>query len=112
MIVGMPDPHRDILDIEAEIEALAAHAEQCWRVIALSRMVAAAGCLLLLTTLAGLLSVGPIGFVIGISATFGGIAVFGSNRSTRDQVMLKIKAREARRAQLIDGLRLKEVELG
>jgi hypothetical protein len=48
--------------------------------------------------------------VLAITAVLGGLALFGSHTSTRDQIMAKIRAREARRAQLIGELDLRDVE--
>jgi hypothetical protein len=44
------------------------------------------------------------------AAILGGIAVFGSNKTTRDQVISAIKVHEARRAEMINRLDLREVE--
>jgi hypothetical protein len=52
---------------------------------------------------------GPAAFVFA-AAILGGIAVFGSNKTTRDQVISAIKVHEARRAEMINRLDLREVE--
>jgi hypothetical protein len=53
--------------------------------------------------------VGPVAFVLAVAAMLGGIAVFGSTQSTRDQVTSTIEVREAERAALINSLELREV---
>jgi hypothetical protein len=50
-----------------------------------------------------------VAFVFAVAAILGGIAVFGSSRSTRDQVLSTIKMREAERADLINSLERRDV---
>ena len=52
----------------------------------------------------------PIALVAGIAATLAGIVFYGSSRSTREQIVGKIKLYEARRAELIDGMDLSTVQ--
>jgi hypothetical protein len=47
--------------------------------------------------------------VLAISAVLGGLALFGSHTSTRDQITAKLLACDARREQLIGELNLREV---
>ena len=106
----MPDSHQEIADLEAEIDELADAAERCRKVIVLAKVATGAGGLLLVVTLVGLFRSGPTALVLAITAVLGGLALFGSHTSTRDQIMTKIRAREARRAQLIGELDLRDVE--
>ena len=106
----MLDPHQKIADLEAEIDELADAAERCRKVIVLARVATGAGGLLLVVTLVGLFRSGPTALVLAITAVLGGLALFGSHTSTRDQILTKIRAREARRAQLIGELDLRDVE--
>ena len=106
----MPDSHQEIADLEAEIDELADAAERCRKVIVLARVATGAGGLLLVVTLVGLFRSGPTALVLAITAVLGGLALFGSHTSTRDQIRAKIRAREARRAQLIGELDLRDVE--
>jgi uncharacterized membrane protein (DUF4010 family) len=105
----MSDPQQEIADLEAEIDALTHAAERCRKVIVLSKVATGAGNLLLVLILTGLVRVGPSGLVLAISAVLGGIALFGSHQSTRDQIAGRIRAHEARRAALIDGMTLQKV---
>jgi hypothetical protein len=106
----MLNSHQEIADLEAEIDELADAAERCRKVIVLARVATGAGGLLLVVTLVGLFRSGPTALVLAITAVLGGLALFGSHTSTRDQIMTKIRAREARRAQLIGELDLRDVE--
>ena len=106
----MPDPHQAIADLEAEIDELADAAERCRKVIVLARVAAGVGGVLFAITLVGLFRSGPTALVLAITAVLGGLALFGSHTSTRDQILTKIRAREARRAQLIGELDLRDVE--
>jgi hypothetical protein len=108
--LGMFEPHQEIADLEAEIDELADAAERCRKVIVLARVATGAGGLLLVVTLVGLFRSGPTALVLAITAVLGGLALFGSHTSTRDQIMAKIRVREARRAQLIGELELRDVE--
>jgi hypothetical protein len=106
----MPDPHQEIADLEAEIDELADAAERCRKIIVLARVATGAGGLLLVAALIELFRSGPGALVLAITAVLGGLALFGSHTSTRDQILTKIRAREARRAQLIGELDLRDVE--
>jgi hypothetical protein len=83
----MYDPQQAMSDLEAEIEALAHAAERCRKIIVLSKVVTGAGSLLLVLTVSGLIQGGPVSLVLAITAVLGGIALFGSNTSTRDQIV-------------------------
>ena len=61
-------------------------------------------------TLFGVIWSDPIALVVGIAATLAGIVFYGSSRSTREQIVGKIKLYEARRAELIDGMDLSTVQ--
>jgi hypothetical protein len=105
----MPDPHQEIDDLEAAIDELAHAAERCRKVIVLAKVATGAGGLLFALTLIGLVRSGPGALVLVITAVLGGLALFGSHTSTRDQITAKLGAREARRAQLIGELDLHDV---
>jgi hypothetical protein len=105
----MFDPHQEIADLEAEIDGLADAAERCRKVIVLAKVVTGAGSLLLVVALIGLVRFGPVALVLAIAGVLGGLALFGSHTSTRDQIRAKLGAREARRAQLIGELDLRDV---
>jgi hypothetical protein len=48
--------------------------------------------------------------VIGIAVTIAGIGFFGSSRGSLDQMAEKIRVREARRTEMIDGMNLQTVQ--
>ena len=102
----MSDPQQEIADLEAEIDALTRAAERCRKIIVLSKIATGAGGLLLVLILTGLLRGGPMALVLAITAGLGGVALFGSHTSTRDEIATRIRAHEARRAELIDGMAL------
>jgi predicted aconitase with swiveling domain len=47
--------------------------------------------------------------VVAVTAVLAGIPLFGSNRSTLHEILAQVRAQEARRAQMIDGLGLQPV---
>jgi len=108
----MSDPQQEIRDLEAEIEALTQAAERCRKVIVLSKVATGAGGLLLALILSGLVRVGPAVLVLAITALLGGVALFGSHTSTREEIAARISAHEARRAALIDAMALQPVSGG
>lgn len=105
----MSDPQKEIADLEAEIEALTQAAERCRKVIVLSKLATGAGGLILVVILTGLIRVGPAVLVLAITALLGGVALFGSHTSTREEIAARISAHEAQRAALIDALALQPV---
>ncbi len=108
----MPDPREAIADLEAEIEDLCAAADRCLRTMFLAKIALLVGLLLLGMPLVGLIRFQPLLFVIGVSGALGGTALFGSTRSTRDQIIAAVGLREAQRAEMIDRLALQEVGAG
>src|SRR3712207_6837358 len=98
----MSDLPQEIADLEAEIEHLSGAAERCRKVIMLAKMATGAGSLLFIVILIGLVRFGPVALVMAITAVLGGLALFGSHASTRDQIRARIRAHEVRRAELID----------
>ncbi len=107
-----PDLHEQIADLEAEIDGLAHAAERCRKIIRAAKVAMVAGSLLTLLIVTGLLRLPPLAFVVGISAALGGIVIAGSNRSTLDEIAAAIRAQEARRAELIDAIRLRVIDGG
>ena len=105
----MPDPHDEIADLEARIAELSEAAERCARTMLAAKAPVVAGVLLLAVTLVGLIRFSPLLLVLAIGGVLGGVALFGSTRSTRDQIIATLKAHEAQRADMIDRLGLQEV---
>ena len=105
----MPDVRDEIADLEYRIAELSEAAERCARMMLAAKAVLAAGLFLLAVPLLGLIRFSPLLFVLGIAAGLGGVALLGSTRSTRDQIIAALKAHEAQRAEMIDRLALQDV---
>ncbi len=52
----------------------------------------------------------PLALIVGLALVLGGLALLGSNQRTLDETLAAIRAAEARRAEMIDGLRLLNVD--
>ncbi|MBV9563281.1 MAG: hypothetical protein JOY90_22980 [Bradyrhizobium sp.] len=103
------DPTDEISEIETRIEELAEIAERCRKFILASKLAIAGGPALLLITMLGLLGSGEIAALGSIVLVLGGIVSLGSNVSTLRQTDAAIRAAEARRSELIDGIGLRLV---
>ena len=106
----MTDPHPQLADLEAEIDILSDAAEQCRKSMIVARLAAVAGALLFGAGLLGLIRPDPTVLVISIAATLAGIGFYGSTRGSLEHVTEKIRATEARRAAMIDGMDLQPVQ--
>src|SRR5215831_4171510 len=103
------DLHEEILHIEAHIEKLTDIIERCWKIIFISKVVIAAGGILILAIIIGAIGFDPTLLIGAIAALIGGTVVFGSNTSTLKQTMTDLKATEAHRTELISRMDLKVV---
>src|SRR5258705_8989439 len=102
MIDEEDDPTDEISRIEARLEALAEKAEQCRKIIMVSKAAIAAGAVLLLVMMMlGLFGSGATIALGSIAAVLGGIVSLGSNTSTLQQTTDAINAAEAHRSELI-----------
>lgn len=106
------DPTDEISQIEARLEALAEKAEQCRKIIMVSKAVIAAGGVLLLVMMLGVFGSGPAAALGSIAAVLGGIVSLGSNTSTLQQTIAAINAAEAHRSDLIGRIDLRLVSDG
>jgi hypothetical protein len=106
----MTDPHQQIADLEAEIDDLSDAAEKCRKSMVVAKAAVGVGILLFVVSLLGLIRVDAIVLVIGIAATLAGIGFYGSSRSSIEEISTKIRAHEARRAAMIDGMDLRTVQ--
>jgi hypothetical protein len=102
----MPDQHELIADLEAEIEHLRDAAERCRKLDLGTKLAIALGVTCLASALVWFK---PLALVLGIALVLGGLALHGSNKSTHDEIVAGIRATEARRVGLIDGLELQNV---
>jgi hypothetical protein len=100
----------DISDIEDEIDALADSAERCRKIMIVAKLAMGAGGLASAAVLLGIMRADAVTLLLASSAVVGGIAVFGSHRSTLEVLRTKIAARETRRNALIDELNLPVME--
>jgi hypothetical protein len=104
------DPHDQIADLEARIEALAGTIEGCRKIMLVSKFAIAAGAILTLAMLMGAIRPDLAAISGATAAVLGGIVLLGSNRSTADQALANMKKAEAARAELIDRLELRPVQ--
>jgi len=98
-----------IAKLEADIEDLSAAAERCRKIGIAAQVLMAGGAFLLMLAVLGLWRLGPAALVVSLAAILGGIALYGSNKRTRDDTMVAIRAKEADRAALIDALGLHDL---
>ena len=103
------DPAVQIRRLEAEIERLARIAESCRKVILAAKVAMVLGALVVLVTIVGLFRVDQLVTLGAIAAILGGIAAAGSNSRTLQEATDKIRAAEARRAELIGALPFSQV---
>ncbi|MBM1169617.1 hypothetical protein [Microvirga arabica] len=106
----MTDLHQQIADLESEIDDLSDAAERCRKSMIVARVAIIAGVLLVGASLSGLVRTDALVLVIGIAATLAGIGFLGSSRGSLEQITGKIRERETRRAEIIDGMDLQPVQ--
>jgi hypothetical protein len=100
---------KEILRLEAEIDELTGVIERSRKVGLIAKIALVAGAIGLLASTVGAISFDPVALIGAIAAVIGGIVVFGSNTSTSKQAAARIKAAEARRAELIGMIDLRPV---
>src|SRR5215207_4605713 len=103
----MTDLHQHIGDLEAEIDALSDAAERCRKSMIVAKAAVVAGVLLFGASLLGVIRSDAIVLVVGIAVTVAGIGFFGSSRGSLNQLLEKIRVREAQRTEMIDGMDLR-----
>ena len=106
---GHGDLRKEIVRLEAEIDELTGVVERSWKIGLIAKMAVLAGAMWLLASTVGAISFDPVALISAIAAVIGGIVVFGSNTSTSKQAAARIKAAEARRAELIGMIDLRPV---
>jgi hypothetical protein len=106
----MSDPHQQITDLEAAIERLSERALQCRKIEVVAKAAAIGGSILFLAFMSGAAGSDPLWFVTAVGATLGGVVLFGSNRSTLDEITATMAEYEAERRELIDGLEPRTVQ--
>jgi hypothetical protein len=94
--------HRDeIVQLEAQIDELAARIESCRKFILVGRIAVASGGAVLIAMLIGAIQFDPAVIGVAVTAVLGGIVAAGSNRSTAKEAMHELTRAEARRTALI-----------
>ena len=106
------DPHEQIARLEAQIETLAETVESCRKIMLVAKVAIAGGALLVLAMVLGAVRPELASLSGATAALLGGIVLLGSNRSTSDQALEKMKKAETARAGLIDRLELRPVDRG
>ena len=104
------NPTDEISRIEARLEQLAAVAEQCRKIILVSKAAIAAGVAMLLVMMLGLFGSSAAVALGSIGAVLGGIVALGSNISTLQETMDAISAAEMLRSNLISRIDLRVVD--
>ena len=106
------DPHEEIERLEARIEALAAKIDNCRKFIFAGRVATAAGGIVLVAILVGVIRADLTWMAAAMAALLGGIVAWGSNGSTAKEAADQMAAAEAQRAALIGELDLHTVPGG
>src|SRR6266849_7343172 len=102
--------HRDeIVQLEAQIDELAARIENCRKFILAGRIAVAGGGLVLIAMLVGAIQFDPSIMGVAIAAVLAGIVAAGSNRSTAIEATHELTAAEAKRTALIEQIHLRLV---
>jgi outer membrane murein-binding lipoprotein Lpp len=99
----------EIVQLEAQIDELAAKIENCRKFILAGRIAVVLGGAVLVAMLLGMLRSDPSVMGLAAAAVLGGIVVAGSNRSTAKEASNELSANEAKLAHLIDQLELQTV---
>jgi hypothetical protein len=106
------DPRDEIVQLEAQIDELAARIESCRKFILAGRIAMAGGGVLLLAMLVGAIKLDASVIAVTVAAVLGGIVTAGSNHSTATGAMHELTAAEAKRAALIGQIDLRLVPDG
>jgi small neutral amino acid transporter SnatA (MarC family) len=104
------DLRDEISDLEERVEALAESLDRCRKIMLASKISMIVGGTLILAMLLGLLSFDPLAMIVAVTAIIGGIVLFGSTRTTANQISAAMKGAEERRTKLISKLELRTVE--
>ena len=105
----MPNVDQQIADLEEEIERLSESARQSRKVEVAAKAAIWAGGLMVVALVTGVIPSDPLWIVVAISVVLGGVALFGSNKGTQDEIATTLKRFEARRIELIDEIELRTV---
>ncbi|MGY6644440.1 MAG: hypothetical protein ACXIVD_04400 [Salinarimonas sp.] len=98
-----------IAQIENEIFDLADRAENCRKVMIAARFGMIGGSVALAAFIFGILRFDGLVFVVAVTAILVGIVTYGSNKSTREQLLAQITQLKATRTAMIDSVRMETV---
>jgi hypothetical protein len=99
-----------IEQLELRIAELQEAIQRSWRLMLVGRACAIVGPALLLGFFLGLLTFTPIGMIIGIALSVGGLVLSGSSNATTAELELALKQTEKERSAEIDELQLVPLE--
>jgi hypothetical protein len=102
MAGAMDDVSERIARLEDEIIDLSDKAENCRKVMIAARFGMIGGAVALTAFIFGILRFDGMVFVVAVTAILVGIVSYGSNKSTREQLLAAIAERKAARDTLID----------
>ena len=98
--------NEQIARLESEIEALSESAARCRKIALGAQIAIGAGCALFVAMLVGLINAGALDLMIAAILALGGIVLYGSNRTTANQIDERIANAERLRAALIGEIEL------
>ena len=106
------DPRDQIARLETELEELAEAMARCRKIKLISQIAIAGGGMWMLAVTIGIVGFDPVAMVAAISGVIGGTVMYGSNKTTSQEVDAAMKDAEALRAELIGRLDLRVVGEG
>lgn len=106
----MPQVSDRIAQLEQAIAALGDRAENCRKIMILSRIVIVAGAAALVAFFLGLIRLDGLVFMVAVTAILVALVTLGSNKSTRDQLLNDVARCAAERDALIDAIAPRAVE--
>jgi len=106
------ETRNQIARLEQRLEDLSVALERSRKAILASKLSIAAGAVLMLALVLGIISAQPLAIVVSIAAILGGIVGFGANVSTARQDRAAMETAAAARTELISRLDLRDVGQG
>lgn len=101
--------HDEIVRIEGRIEQLTEKIESCRKLILASRIAVASSAVALTGLLFGAIRFDPGVMAAAVAALLGGIAVWGSNRSTAQEATRELNSSEVDRSMLIQKMNPRDI---
>jgi hypothetical protein len=103
------DTRHEIARLETRLEELAEALARCRKFRLASQIAMAGGGLWLVSAVIGIIGFDPVAMMAAIAGVIGGIVMYGSNRTTAEELAAEMKEAEAKRAALIGALDLRMV---